>query len=72
MNTTSDALQLPSPSSGLTAEEARSRLTAVGPNEIKRGEATSPWKLLAGQFASPLIWLLLAAAPSRLAFSETS
>src|SRR4051812_39972030 len=39
---------------GLTGEEARERLLKAGPNEIKRGEATSSWKLLAGQFGSPL------------------
>lgn len=47
---------------GLTGEEARARLAKAGPNEIKRGETTSPWKLLAEQFGSPLIWLLLAAS----------
>jgi len=47
---------------GLTTDEARNRLATVGPNELKRGETTSPWRLLAGQFGSPLIWLLLAAS----------
>jgi Ca2+-transporting ATPase len=49
------------PSPGLTTEEANRRLGELGANEIARGEATSPWKILAAQFASPLIWLLLGA-----------
>src|SRR4029077_9606905 len=51
----------PAAPAGLTSAAARERLASVGPNEIRREEATSRWKLLAGQFASPLIWLLLAA-----------
>ncbi|HEY8925680.1 MAG TPA: cation-translocating P-type ATPase [Polyangia bacterium] len=47
---------------GLGVEEAARRLGEAGPNEITRGEATSPWKILAVQFASPLIGLLLAAS----------
>jgi len=47
---------------GLTAESARRRLLEVGPNEIAQQKATSRWALLAGQFASPLVWLLLAAS----------
>jgi Ca2+-transporting ATPase len=41
---------------------ARRRLVEVGPNEIARQEATSRWAMLAAQFASPLVWLLLAAS----------
>jgi len=52
----------PSPAAGLGTEEAARRLREVGLNEITRGEATSPWKILAAQFASPLIGLLLAAS----------
>jgi Ca2+-transporting ATPase len=48
--------------SGLSAQEAGRRLAESGPNEITRGEATPIWKQLAAQFASPLIWLLLAAS----------
>jgi hypothetical protein len=74
MLTTSDApsiSQRPStPPLGLTSGEANRRLAEFGPNEIKRGEATSRWKVLANQFVSPLIWLLLAAsvisAPPRM------
>jgi Ca2+-transporting ATPase len=62
MNTSTNVLPRASPSAGLTTDEARQRLAEVGPNEIKLGESASPWKLLAGQFGSPLIWLLLAAS----------
>ena len=47
---------------GLTAAEAAQRLATIGRNEIARRAATSPWRILAGQFKSPLIWLLLAAS----------
>jgi P-type Ca2+ transporter type 2C len=48
--------------SGLSSSEAQHRLTAFGPNEIRREQATSPLMLLARQFASPVIWLLLGAS----------
>ena len=47
---------------GLTTETAQRRLGEVGRNEIARDEARSPWKILAGQFQSPLVWLLLGAS----------
>ena len=47
---------------GLTTEAARQRLTELGPNEIAREKGRGPWRLLAAQFASPLVWLLLGAA----------
>jgi len=58
----SQAVRPSEPPRGLTTEEARRRLGQVGPNEIRRAEATSLWRMLAAQLASPLIWLLLAAA----------
>ena len=47
---------------GLSTAEAGQRLAKIGRNEIARRAATSPWRILAGQFKSPLIWLLLAAS----------
>jgi Ca2+-transporting ATPase len=47
---------------GLTTEVARRRRLELGPNEIARGRTKSPWAILAGQFASALVALLLAAA----------
>lgn len=47
---------------GLTSAEAERRLNDVGLNEIARDAPTSPWTILAAQFRSPLIWLLLGAS----------
>jgi Ca2+-transporting ATPase len=46
---------------GLTAEQAARALAESGANEIAQQRSRSPWAMLLGQFASPLIWLLLAA-----------
>jgi magnesium-transporting ATPase (P-type) len=46
---------------GLTAAEAASRLTRYGPNELAAAAAMPAWRKLLGQFADPLIYLLLAA-----------
>ena len=46
---------------GLRREEAARRLIEQGPNELEREEGTSPWVMLAGQFKSPIVWLLLGA-----------
>ena len=55
---------------GLSSSEAGRRLTECGPNEIRREEATSPLVLIARQFASPVIWLLLGATLVSLALGE--
>jgi len=47
---------------GLTSAEARARLVTAGRNELQREEATPPWRILARQFASPVIALLGVAA----------
>ncbi len=46
---------------GLTAGEAARRLSEIGPNEIPRQPPPSRLAVLAGQFGSPLVWLLLGA-----------
>ena len=46
----------------LSSVDAARRLAETGPNELHHGEATSPWRLLASQFTSPVIWLLVVAA----------
>ena len=46
---------------GLTAEEAKKRLAQYGPNELKEEKKTSIWSLVAEQFKSTLIIILLAA-----------
>ena len=50
------------PPRGLTTEEAARRLAVSGPNEIQREPSRSPLTLFAQQFASPVVWLLAAAA----------
>ena len=46
---------------GLTSREAASRLRSYGPNELEAADAVPAWRKLLGQFANPLIYLLLAA-----------
>jgi len=55
---------------GLSSADAQRRLVEFGPNEIQRERATSSLTLLARQFASPVIWLLLAATVVSAALGE--
>jgi Ca2+-transporting ATPase len=57
----SDAPAPPGPS-GLSAVEAERRLHQFGPNEIPREHTVTPLILIARQFASPVVWLLLGAS----------
>ncbi|HEY7626347.1 MAG TPA: cation-translocating P-type ATPase, partial [Ilumatobacteraceae bacterium] len=45
--------------SGLTAEEAGARLARYGPNRLEEKAAVPAWRRFVGQFADPLIYLLL-------------
>jgi Ca2+-transporting ATPase len=47
--------------SGLSSEEARSRLATHGPNELQVLARSSPWHTLAAQFKNVLVVILLAA-----------
>jgi Ca2+-transporting ATPase len=47
---------------GLSEAEARRRLSDLGRNELPREGPRPVWRMLAGQFGSPLVWLLLGAA----------
>jgi len=58
-------------SGGLDATAAAARLERVGPNEIASGGARSPIRVFLSQFASALIWVLLAAAAISLAIGHT-
>jgi P-type Ca2+ transporter type 2C len=51
-----------SPPKGLSSEEAQRRLERHGPNEIHRERTTRVATLVARQFASPVIWLLIGAS----------
>ena len=48
--------------SGLAREEAARRLAVEGPNEIERARGRSALAILAGQFASLVVWVLIGAA----------
>jgi P-type Ca2+ transporter type 2C len=50
-----------SPTSGLSSQEATSRLGQHGPNELTTTGGTSPWRLLLDQFRNVLILILLVA-----------
>jgi Ca2+-transporting ATPase len=56
--------------SGITSSKAKELLVEFGPNEIKQSEGTNPWLLLATQFKSPMIVLLLVAAAVSGALKE--
>jgi Ca2+-transporting ATPase len=55
---------------GLTLEEAAQRLHTWGPNELSTGKAISPLAILAGQFHSLVIWVLIGAALISVALGE--
>jgi len=55
---------------GLSSTEAQRRLAEFGPNEIRREQKTTHLTLLARQFASPVIWLLLGASVLSAALGE--
>ncbi len=52
---------------GLTAAEVAARRARAGPNALPEARRRSAWAVLGRQFASPLIYLLLAAAVIALA-----
>ena len=49
------------PRRGLRQAEARARLERFGANRLEAAERVPEWRKLLGQFADPLIYLLLAA-----------
>jgi Ca2+-transporting ATPase len=55
---------------GLRSDEAARRLAAEGANELRRSPPISPLRILARQFASLMIWVLLAAAALSAAMGE--
>ncbi len=57
--------------SGLSAAEAARRLEHEGPNELRKEEAVSPLTILAAQFRSVVIWVLIGAAAVSAALGET-
>ncbi|MFN8204383.1 MAG: HAD-IC family P-type ATPase [Solirubrobacteraceae bacterium] len=55
---------------GLTSDEARARLARDGPNAVEQHAATPRLVVLARQFRSPLIYILLVAALVTVALGE--
>src|SRR5689334_12659983 len=51
--------ELRSSESGLVAEAARRRLAETGPNAVEDRSELPPWRLLARQFESPLVLILV-------------
>ena len=46
---------------GLSSAEAAARLARFGPNRLEAAAAVRAWRKLIGQFAEPLVYLLIAA-----------
>jgi Ca2+-transporting ATPase len=57
---------------GLSTAEAAALLHEHGPNEVAQAKPVSPWALLLGQLASPVIWLLLGACVLAGALGEVA
>jgi Ca2+-transporting ATPase len=56
---------------GLTSAAAATRLAEVGPNELDRSSGPSPLRVLARQFMSPLVALLLVACAVSAALGDS-
>ncbi len=61
LSTDETARALGATSSGLTEDEAKSRLTRYGPNELQKAKKTPPVIAFLRQFLSPLIYVLIVA-----------
>ncbi|WP_413586544.1 cation-translocating P-type ATPase [Bdellovibrio sp. HCB274] len=61
----------PAVQEGLTSLEAENRLHADGPNVFPTKKPRPLWRIFLGQFASPLIYILLAAGGIALAIGDT-
>ena len=55
---------------GLSTAEAAARLARDGPNALSARNAVSPWRLFLSQFASTVVWLLIAAAAAAAVMGE--
>ncbi len=64
--------QLDTSTQGITSTEAQARLWQYGPNSLPRAEPPSLIKIFLCQFASPLIYVLVAAAIFSLVIQEWS
>src|SRR5580704_11115926 len=57
------------PSRGLTSNEARARLSELGPNEMPE-TAERPWRMALAKFWAPVPWMLEAAIVLQLVLHE--
>lgn len=55
---------------GLSADEVAKRIHRFGPNELTDAEPISPWAILASQFSSLIVWILIAAGVVSGLFGE--
>jgi len=55
---------------GLKAAEVQQRLARNGQNELAMAETTGRWRILATQFASLIVWILIGAAIVSATFGE--
>lgn len=58
------------PIHGLATSEAAERLRTDGPNALRKGKAVSPLAILAAQFGSLVIWVLIGAAAVSVSLGE--
>jgi P-type Ca2+ transporter type 2C len=63
--------QLESRASGLTADEAKTRLALHGANRLERIEPVRAWRILADQFSSVVVLLLMGAATLALILGDS-
>jgi P-type Ca2+ transporter type 2C len=64
--------QLKVTDNGLTAEDAKQRLTVYGPNELKKEKGKPAWRLFLGQFTNVLMIILLFAIALSFAVHEVT
>ncbi|MFH1668681.1 MAG: calcium-translocating P-type ATPase, SERCA-type [Candidatus Woesearchaeota archaeon] len=64
-------INLDSSEKGLSSSEAARRIQKYGSNEIVKAKGDSWFKMLLGQFNSPVIWILLAAVVVSIFIGET-
>jgi Ca2+-transporting ATPase len=57
-------------SQGLSADEVRRRQEQYGKNTLEEKKKASVWRMLASQFANPIVWILIAAAAIAFAFAH--
>ena len=67
---TTDAAGLTTVAAGLTSAAAEARLRADGPNRLGGGSRRGPVRILVGQFASPLVLILIVASLISIAVGD--